>query len=435
MRLRHELAVSLAVQSAGAASVLLATVWLGVALGPQVQGAFSRAKSELEFIGAFAAFGLPQALFFHLRSGRIGLATALRWAGGATALALPIGLLAAFGFEPAEGGLAVLLAGVAVMAFVAQGQLRSLLLVRDRATRFNLATAAPQVLTLAGVGLIVVLAAPLREAGRAPGALHWFAVFAIAYGATAFVAWRGLPGGKRVPVSRAPTPPPASSETTDAAGADAPTRPLVRSLLHYGLAAWLTAALATAAILAVQRWVEDAAGRAALGRFTMAMTLTQVPLTPIGYAAPLLFRRWIHGSGAGPARRWAAALFGGLLGIAALVAIASRWVGDLGLGPAYAGTTRALALLLVGGAAEAASRVLAVQTNAVGLPWVAVRAEASRAAVLALAWLALPAPTEALTICAAWSAAAIASAAVLVWHGRPGRRDGDARAPLAAGPG
>ena len=41
---------------------------------------------------------------------------------------------------------------------------------------------------------------------------------------------------------------------------------------------------------------------------------------------------------------------------------------------------------------EAASRVLTVQASASGLPWIAVRAEAARWAVLGVGWLALPAP-------------------------------------------
>ncbi len=388
MSLRRQLLVSFGVQGAGAASVLLATVWLGATLGPEVQGGFSRAKSEVEFIAAFAMFGLPQALFFQVKSGRLSLQGALRWASASTLLALPIGVLYAVAQHASTAALAGLL-GLAVAACVAQGQLRALLLVRERATAFNAMTAAPQVLVLGGACCVT---AGLAAAGPAA----WFGIFLAAYGLTAGLAWMNL----RATLAG----PPVSTVGW-------------RELGHYGLAAWLTAALTTAAILAMQRWVEAAAGRAALGQFTLAMTLVQVPLTPIAYAAPLLLRRWMDQPGAQASRRWGARFFALLLVVAAGVGLLSmRWP-DLGLGAAYAGATAALALLLVGAAAEAASRVLTVQASATGLPWVAVRAETARWGVLAIGWWA-PLPSGLLPLCALWSAAASAAALVFVVHSR-----------------
>jgi hypothetical protein len=225
---------------------------------------------------------------------------------------------------------------------------------------------------------------------------QWFALFALAYAAAAAISWWRLRSAPDVQV--------ASSVGW-------------RALGHYGLAAWLTAALATAAILLVQRWVEVTQGRVALGQFTMAMTLVQVPLTPISYAAPLLLRRWMERPGAQASRRVAALVFSLLLVAAmAMWLVADPWP-DLGLGPAYIGATRALAVLLAGGAAEAASRVLTVQASASGLPWIAVRAEAARWAVLAIGWLALPAPAL-LPVCAVWAVGAWAAAVVFVWHAR-----------------
>jgi hypothetical protein len=397
--LRRQLLVSFGVQGAGAASLLLATFWLGAALGAEVQGTFSRSKSELEFVAAFAMFGLPQALFFHVKSGGLAGRAALRWAIGSALLAAPIGALYALWQHGAAGALPWVL-GAAVAACVAHGQLRALLLVDGRPAWFNAVTAAPNVLLLVGVALVI-------DRVMAPRALTWFALIGVAAALAAVFAWQrlgavfGAAGGEGAAI--APTTAPAGW----------------RALAHYGLAAWLTAALSTAAILAMQRWVEAAEGRAALGRFTIAMTLVQVPLTPIAYAAPLLLRRWMEQPGAPASRRWGARMFAALLVIAALVgALATRWP-DLGLGPSYAGATAALALLLVGGAAEAASRVLTVQASASGLPWVAVRAEGARWAVLAIGWLA-PWPGGLLPLCAVWSAAALAAAAVFAWHGRAG---------------
>jgi hypothetical protein len=80
LSLRRQFLRSFALQGAGSASVLLATLWLGVCLGPEVQGGFSRTKAEIEFIAAVAMFGLPQSLFFHVNSGRQSGRVAQRWA-------------------------------------------------------------------------------------------------------------------------------------------------------------------------------------------------------------------------------------------------------------------------------------------------------------------------------------------------------------------
>jgi len=383
--LKRQLLVSFGLQGAGAAAVLLATLLLGARLGPEVQGAFSHIKAEIEFVAAFAMFGLPQALFFYVKSGAMSGRAALRWALGCALLALPVAAIYACWRHADDGAVAGELLSLAVAAAVAHGQLRALLLVRERTAWFNVITALPQLLVLLGVLHVVV-----RGAVDVPA---WFALFALACGVAAAISWARLRSVPELPTTAAQVG--------------------WRALGHYGLAAWLTAALVTAAILLVQRWLEAAQGRAALGQFTMAMTLVQVPLTPISYAAPLLLRRWMERPGAAASRRVAAAMFGLLLGAALLVwVVASAWP-DLGLGTAYAGATRALAVLLAGAAAEAASRVLTVQASASGLPWIAVRAEAARWAVLAIGWLALPAPTL-LPVCAVWAVGAWAAAGVFV---------------------
>ena len=405
MSLRRQLLVSFALQGAGSASVLLATVWLGASLGPEVQGGFSRTKAEIEFIAAVAMFGLPQSLFFHVKAGALSGRAAQRWAFGSAALALPIGAVYGLTQHGQAGPGLLLLFGLAVAAYVAHGQLRVLLLARLRTEWFNVLTALPQVLLLAGVGVVVGWGVALA-AGQ--GTAVWLWVFGLAYGAAALVAWRRLGTAPELPAAATP------------AG--------WRVLGRYGLATWLTAVLATAAALAAQRWVEGSAGLAALGQFTLAMTLVQVPLTPVTYAAPLLFRRWMEQSGARASQRLAALLFMGLLGVAAAVGLAAPLWPDLALGPAYAGATAALAVLLAGGAAEAASRVLTVHASASGLPWVGVRAEAARWVALGFGWLLLPQPLGLLALCAVWAAAAWAAALVVVVQARVAAAAGDADA-------
>ena len=398
MSLRRQLGVSLLVQGAGSASLLLATLWLGAKMGPEQQGAFSHTKAEIEFIAAFAMFGLPQALFYFVKSARLGRDAALRWAAGSAVLALPIALLYTLVQHPQFGLWPVAALVLAVGLGVFQGQLRALLLVGQRTEWFNVVTALPQLVLLAGV-LVLVATGSVNEQ-------RWPWLFALAFGSAAvFALWR-LQGAASVA-------PPAAQVGW-------------RELGHYGLAAWLAAALYTAAILLAQRWVEHASGAAVLGVFTMALTLVQVPLTPVSYAAPLLFRRWMERPGAQASKRWALMLFAALLGIAALVWFAAPLWPRLGLGTGYEGLARALAVLLVGGAAEAASRVLGVNANASGTPWIAVRAEVTR-------WVALggggwfASPSGLLPMCALWSASALAAAAVFAFHARNGvPQEGDA---------
>lgn len=391
MSLRRQLLSSFALQGAGSASVLLATLLLGMSLGPEVQGEFSRTKTEIELIGVLAMFGLPQSLFYYVKSGRLGNNSAMSWALGSAALAVPIGALYAFIQYPQGWPALGLLFGAAVCGFVAHGQLRALLLVRLRTEWFNVMTALPQVLVLVGLGLVVWKGTSASFAMPA-----WLAVFALAYGTAALLDARKL--------GTAPEVPP-----TQAAG--------WRDLGRYGLATWISTVLGTAAILTAQRWVEDRAGLVALGQFTMALTFVRLPLTPVTYAAPLLFRRWMEQPGARASRRWAGTLFALLLAAAALVWAGSSVWPDLGLGPAYEGTAHALAILLVGGAAEAASRVLTAQASAAGRPWIAVRSEAARWIVLASGFV-LPLPPGLLPMCAVWALASAAAAMVFVLHAR-----------------
>lgn len=386
MNLRRQLFRSFLLQGAGSASILLATLLLGVYLGPEVQGGFSRTKAEVEFVAALAMFGLPQSLFFHVKSGRLSETSALRWTAATGLIAVLIG--AALGLERVGQGGAVLagVLGLAVGACVVHGQLRVLLLVRERTEWFNVITALPQLLVLAGVAMVV--AGLLRD--PPPPTVWWF-IYAAAFAGAALLAWRRL----RASIGHGQ-----DSAVTEPA-----------SVLRYGLAAWLAAAMPTAAILFAQRWVEADEGAAALGQFTLALTLVQVPLTPVAYATPLLFRRWMERPGARASRRWAARLFVMLLLVAALVGSLAMFWPDLGLGDAYAGTTRALGVLLVAGAAEAASRIMAAQATASGRPWIGVWAEAARWAMILIAWL-LPLPRGMLVICLVWSVAAMSAALV-----------------------
>ena len=394
MSLRRQLLMSFGIQGAGAASVLLATLYLGAVLGPEQQGAFNRTKAEIEFVAALALLGLPQALFYYVQSGGMSMQRALRWAAGSVAVALVAG--ASYALVQRAGAAASVWMALAVAACVCHGQLRTMILVGKHTAWFNAITALPQLLVLAAVALVV--------AGHVDGTPPWPAAFLFAFGAAAMLA------GLRLHSTR---------QTSR------PSTVGWRTLAHYGLAAWLLAVLSTGAALLMQRWVESRVGAAALGQFTLAMTLVLVPLVPIAYAAPLLFRRWMDQSDSKALQHWAAGLFGTLLaGAFAAWAAADAWP-DLGLGSAYDGTSRVLAVLLGGAAAEAALRLMTIQAGAKGQPWIPVRAEVFRGAVLLAGWL-LPMPPGLLPLCAVWSLACWAAAAALVWPGRTRRQPQEA---------
>jgi glycosyltransferase involved in cell wall biosynthesis len=410
--LRRQLLASMALQGSGAAALLLATLWLGATLGPGPQGAFSHLKSQIEFVAALAMFGLPQALFFYLQSGRLRAAAARRWAAASALLALPLGVLFVVLWpgtgEASLAGAAAAALVLAVAAMVLHGQLRTQLLALPGPGWFNALTALPPVLLLLGVLLL--------GAQGASGLLPWALLFALAYGAAAVLAvWR-LRQRPATPVVQ-------------------PVR--ASELLHYGTAAWLTAVLATAALLGMQRLVQVQAGAAALGQFTLAATLAQVPLTPVAYAAPLLLRRWMQqadASAAWPAARVTGALL--LLLALAAVGVALRWP-DLGLGAGYDGVAWVLVLMLLAAAAESVLRLLAVQAGAGGLPWRAVRAEATRAAVLllgALVWIGSGMQSGPRAAAALWLLATVAAMAVFLAEARPWQRASMTTSPAADGP-
>ena len=379
------------IQAAGAVAVLLSTLALGKSMGPAVQGVFSNVKSEVEFLSAFAMLGLPQALFFYVRSGRMDLQRAQRWAFASGGFALVLGMGAAWVRHGQLGAFACLM-GLAIATCVLHGQFRVLLL-NGRTALFNVITAAPQVLVFVAV-LLAIAFAHSSASVAPPDRAQWLLAFAAVYSLAALLAWWWLRGIEQ----------PAS---VGRAG--------WREIMNYGAASWLTASLATAAILGVQHWVEGASGRVVLGQFTMSMVLTQIPLTPINYALPILLRHWTGRPQIKTALLWSALLFAALLLVAALIYGISFWWPDFALGQAYAGIAKALAVLMVGVSAEAAARVLMAHAGASGKPWVAVHNESVRCGVLLLCW-ACGMSAGLMPICIAWAAGAVAAAGMTVWH-------------------
>lgn len=364
MKLRRQLLQTVLVQGVGAASALLAVLVLGSVLGPESQGLFSRVKVEVEFCTALAMLGMPQALFYFVKTSRLDLRIALRWASRAPLLgaAVAIGYALVTGDGSSSTSLALLCAAVACCTWY--GILRGLTLAQPTILQFNVTTSLPQVLML-----VLALALALRHQNVAQETLT--AGFAALFAVSALVALRPL----LLLARTSPHP---------------PTPPGVNAVLRYGTAAWLTVSLTAAGIVLIQRGVESVLGDTALGMFTMALALAQVPLTPVNYALPVLFRHWVQQGNNGLPWRTLGLCAGGLLLAAAIVGSLSSVQPNLWLGARYDGVAALLSVLLVAAAGETLLKVIAVDCHAHAALRPPILAEAARCTVVAAWWMLAP---------------------------------------------
>jgi len=413
-RLRRQLLGSLLVQGTGAAAVLLATLWVGYQHGPAVQGRFNAVKSLVDWLAAVAMLGLPQAVFFYLRKQAMPHRRAAGWCLLVAVLGLAVGVAVAGAGAGVTGlGLPAALVlsgiwlGVAVAAASLHGVLRTMVLARGTVRQFNVVTAMPQWGLLAAA-LVVSVAAP--AAGLASGAI-WAVVLGGVYVASAVwagVVWRRLQQQRPESVLASPQDGRAAASAGHASAA---------TVLRYGVAAWLTAVCATGALVITQRGLSSSQGDAALGLFMMAYAVAQVVLTPVNYAVPVLFRRWVDADpGRWHAGRLALWCIGGIgLPSLAVAAWLPQWpmamLGD------YAALSGWLGPMLVAVAFECAQRLLAVEANAAGRPGWPLAGEVLRCALLATGawWLpAVPVADAGVRWGGLWLAGAVTSAAVLL---------------------
>lgn len=389
MKLKRDLALTLALQAGGGAATLLAALWIGRALGPAQQGQFNQLKSLVDLGAALAALGLPQAMYVFAQNGRLALPVARRLALRVALLGLPVGAgLAFWHFGSAAWALAAALASAAALSAL-QAQWRALTLLGPATWRFNLVTVGPQL-------LLLPLAAGVVLSGGASATGVALALAAVWLVGCAQAGW-----------ALAHTPAvPAQGHAVS-----------LRALLPHGLATWATASFATLGIVLLQTLAQRWEGASGLGRFSLALLLVQLPLTPLNYAVPLLLRHRLTRSGSARLRSHLPWVLGPVLALSAGVALLGQWRSDLGLGPAYAGLHTLLAVLLVAGAAEAGLRLLAVDKQAEGRPGHSASAEGLRVALLLLA-VAAPVPPSLLVLASAWAAASWSALALLLGWGR-----------------
>lgn len=354
MKVRDQLLLAVLLQGSGSAATLLAALWIGKALGPEQQGQFSLVKSTIEFGAALAALGMPQALYVHAQSGQLDLQTARRIGARVALLGFPVGLVLAAWVLHAESVLAALALAACVMLACLQSQWRALTLLGPASWRFNLVTVSPQLLLLPLAAWVVLQAGVTFAALATALSLVWLA--GSVHAAQELRRLRHTRG---------------STDTSD----PAPLGVLAR----HGLATWVTASLATFCIMVLQRSAGAMGGSTSLGVISLGFLLMQLPLAPLGYAVPLLLR-WRITAGGSELRisRYAVQAALPMAVLALGILMLGQWRSDLWMGAAYAGLHTVVACLMLGGAADAAMRLLAVDAQAEGRPAHTAQAEVVR---------------------------------------------------------
>jgi hypothetical protein len=358
---RRQVLWTLLLQGSGAVAMLAAMTLIGRYLGPAELGHFSRVKAEVEFIGAIAMFGLPQALFYFVQTAKVSRSRARGIAAGAAAVAALTALVYGGWWLP-WSNIELAALSLAAAAFVWHGCVRGLALTVAGARHFNVITALPQVLML-------VYAVGAAYTGRF-ALLDVALAFALSFALVGGLGLRGVGGGERsgsVPVEE----------------------PLSR-VLRFGLAAGLSAVGTTSATLLVVHAVQERFGAAQLGVFTFSLAIAQGILVPLNYTVPLLFKRWMeHPDTSMPLRSGlaAAAVLSALAGLVWLMRVA-------GWGGAWLGTYESMPdllwVLMLAAAADACQRIVAVDSNARGAPQLSAMADITRLMVVAAAAFAWP---------------------------------------------
>lgn len=385
MRFRDQMAVTLLVQGGGAIAALGAIVLLGAALGPAAQGLFSRTKAEVEFVGALAMMGLPQALFYFVRCARLTPRSALVF----TAAAAMLGAASAVAYARLAhswGWLESLSFALAVGLFALHGNLRSLVLALRSTLWFNAVTAVPQLLIVASVLILIVL-------GDLDGQRSAIAL-AVSFGMAATFA-----GGLLTVHGQG------ALEEGESVG---PAR-----VLGYGVASWTSAAAAGLSVVLIMRIVEARIGPGALGVFSAALVVMQMLLTPLNYAAPLLFRRWLDSPEARAPMLMACTAAASILVVALLVHLVPWPDAAIALLGPYSDLRLLVGWMLVAASAEAMTRILNVAANAAGRPWVPAGAELVRLFTLIAAAMFLT-TTSIQAFAVVWAASAVAASLFVV---------------------
>lgn len=349
MRLRTGLLRTIVIQGTGASSMFLAVIFIGIYIGPEQQGVFSRIKSEIEFIGNLSFLGLPQALFFYYQSGQIKHITALRLILGIASVSMVLSIVYVQLTQTVSLGYCMLFA-LAVTMFFTHGTLRVLTLSLCSSMLFSFVTAAPQftLFFLICVGVFSKFFSPWQIVS----------MFLIAFLIGSLIAWKTTTLNELSPREMSPEN---SFNKKD--------------LLSYSLASWCTATLGTAITLLWIRYIESEFGLSSVGLFTMGLLLIQLISGPFNYAVPVLSKYCLQYTNVLVKIPIISLLSG--LGVFAFLSIVFYLASLLITIPRigiYSGLFEIKWALAVAASAEIAVNIAAVGLNAKGHPWIQVAA-------------------------------------------------------------
>lgn len=376
--LGQTLLATVALQGVGALALFGAIAWLGAVHGPAPQGVFSKTKVLVEAAVAIAAFGLPQAYLYFVRSAQLSVGRAMLQSAvlSTAALSVSLAVLAA-----SHDLLEATALAVAIGVLTAHSLLRALVLAASTTRKFNLVTAAPQVAVL----VLVIGIFTWREVTIIAAATILTIPYSIATLLMIAVLWRVGNG------SAAPQ-----------------LRPI--DLFQYSSASWLSASMSNATVLVLIIWAESGGGPIVLGVFGASVVVVQGALTPVNYSVPILFRHWADSR---RPRKWSAALraaspFAALSALCAWGSVQQIFpsIGD------YQSMVPIIWLLLGIAALEVVIKVVGVGFLGMGRPWLPAIADCVRL-VFTLAVILISSPDSISGLAWSWATGSALAALTL----------------------
>jgi hypothetical protein len=351
MRFRNQIVRTIFIQGVGAIALLLAISLLGKFLGPAAQGAYSRLKIEVEFIGALAVIGLPQAMFYYVQSSQMSLHRAIRLANQITLIG---GILALFygSLELKLPMVEIILFVLAAVALIWHVCLRGILLATCTSKIFNIVSATPQCLLL----IYAIFAISIGKVDQWQASM----ALAMAYAATGLMALHAMQN---------------SAISIDNKNI---TEVALKDVAHYGVASGIAAIGANSSLLITVHAVQNHFGAISLGIFTFALALTQGLLVPLNYTIPLLFKRWMEMPGASKAIQGGAITAMIIASLALIVRLSHDFIDNLGVLSVYSPMLNFLWILILVIAIDAFQKIIAVAANSKGYPWLPACSEALR---------------------------------------------------------
>lgn len=350
MRFRDQIVWTLLLQGGGAVAGFLAVAILGTQLGAAAQGTFSLVKIEIAFVGSIAILGLTQALFFYVQSSRMSIRRAKELAVMSSLFGAI--LAAVYGAVVQHwGGMSLLTFALACVTYTGFSCLRGIVLAVSATWKFNVITAAPNVLLLFYAGAAVMWdRVSFLEVALAS---------IITYTLSSMIGLRWL------------------ADARQAASVVAREERLP-TVMRYGFASGATEVAASVTLLIAAQVVAVRLGAVDLGVFTFAVTLTQGILAPLSFASPLLFKRWMERPGKIEAMKGGIVVFvaiGGLAPITYILLNNSAFESRLG---EYSRLTDMLWIVILAAAFDGCKKSLAALAYAEGSPRIPAAAEVLR---------------------------------------------------------